>query len=119
MIIDLRNEKDEEHARIRQDLRVLLPTTQNQLVIYCQKKQIKNHTVDEIHIGDGGLGVKETVGFISNISNLFKAIVHFECKGSPGTCFPSIKDAARDNYAKRRDAGERVQRVEDEEEGDD
>lgn len=116
MIIDLRNEKDEEHARIRNDLRVLLPTTQNQLVLYCQKKQIKKHTVTEIFIGDGKLGPKETVGFVSNIADHFNAIVHFECKGSPGTCFPSIRAAARDNYQMRREAGERVG---EEEEDDD
>ncbi len=108
MIIDLRHEEDEENARIRNDLRVLLPTTQNQLVIYCQKRQIKKHTVTEIHIGDGKLGPKETVGFVSNIADYFSAVVHFECKGSPGTCFPSIRAAARDNYQMRRDAGERV-----------
>ncbi len=117
MIIDLRHEKDKEHARIRKDLRVLLPTTQNQLVLYCQKKQIAKHTVTEIHIGDGRLGTKETVGFVSNIAQFFGAVVHFECAGSPGTCYPSIKDAARDNYRRRRNAGERI--AGEEEEDDD
>lgn len=117
MIIDLRNEEDEEHARIRNDLRVLLPTTQNQLVLYCQKRQIKKHTVTEIHIGDGKLGPKETVGFVSNIADYFSAVVHFECNGSPGTCFPNIREAARNNYKIRREAGERIGGEEDE--GDD
>jgi len=110
MIIDLRNSEED----LREDLQVLRPTTQNQLVIYCKKKQIDKHKVEAIHLGDGGIGINETAGFISNIANYFNASVHFECLGSPGTCFPSIRAAAIDNYKMRRAAGERLNQDDEE-----
>jgi hypothetical protein len=106
MILDLRDE--EEHEGLRDDLRVLRPTTQNQLVMYCKKRLIDKNKVEEIYLGDGGMKINETVGFASNIATYFNAAVHFVCRGSPGTCSPNIRIAAMDNYLRRRQAGERA-----------
>jgi len=105
MIIDLRHDED---TSLRNDVRVLLPTTKNQLVLYCQKRLIKPSDVDSIYLGDGGMVISEAAALASNIATHFKCPVHFECKNSPGTCFPDVRAACVDNYKMRRAAGERV-----------
>jgi hypothetical protein len=106
MIIDLRNEEDKS---LVPDLRVLQSTTQNQLVLYFKKMQIAYNDIDEIYLGES-LPNAETNSFLAaNIATKFDCKVHFECKGSPGTAFPSNRKAAHDNYLRRRAAGERIE----------
>jgi len=104
MVIDLRESEEE----VRDDLRVLRPTTQNNLVTYLKKKGIDFKKVEEIHLGDGGMKAREAAGLAANMSKMFGAVVHFECRGSPGTSFPSLRLAALKDYERRRSAGERV-----------
>ncbi len=105
MIIDLR--KDEDKA-LPIDLRVLQPTTQNQLVLYFKKYQITEHSITDIYIGESVSNAETNSILASNIAKKFGCRVHFECKGSPGTAFPSTQAAAHSNYLSRRAAGERV-----------
>lgn len=87
-------------------MKILRATTKNQLVTHCKKKQIQVKDVEAVYIGDGGLGVSETVAFVTGIADYFKAPVHFVCQGSPGTCHASTREAALDDYKRRREAGE-------------
>lgn len=110
MIIDLR--KDES---LEIDLRVLQPTTQNKLVLYFKKFQITEHSVEEIYLGESIPNAETNSILASNIAKKFGCKVHFECKGSPGTAYPTTKGAAHSDYMKRRAAGERVSSPDDEE----
>lgn len=112
MIIDLRNSEDKS---LVPDLKVLQPTTQNQLVLYFKKYQIREHDVTDIHLGESVPNAETNSILASNIAKKFGCKVHFECKGTPGTAYPTTKEAAHSDYMKRRAAGEQVSAAEDEE----
>ena len=112
MIIDLRNSEDKS---LVPDLKVLQPTTQNQLVLYFKKFQIREHDVTDIHLGESIPSAETNAILASNIAKKFGCRVHFECKGTPGTAYPTTTEAASNNYTKRRAAGEQVSSPDDEE----
>ena len=113
MIIDLRNDEDES---IHSDLRVLRATTQNALFLYFKNKQIQTRSITEIHLGESMPNAEANATLAANIAKSFGCEVHFECRGTPGTAFPTTQKAAHSNYLSRRAAGERVAAAEEEEE---
>ena len=90
-------------------LLTLTGRTFGELGKYLHRRRINVLDVRSVTFGAIKSPLPQKVGLATIIATKMTIIVHFSHRGIPVTAYPNVRDAAYQDYHRRREAGERVE----------